>query len=238
MRRRKEGSALIASSVKSRRSPVFWTSQSWALTIQPKRQVWIFGNFHKRMEQHFPKFPKKRPTSRRRPKVSKKKFQGSFLSIHDQLCPQNMENSSHFENSTAFGISATFCEKFLYYLSLFPNFPNFWLNEKRPLSPHVKPVFRVRASNYDWAHCTKCTAIRPGFETFQMMNGNMHGLAEHLTFQRSAFAFAILFSRERNLLYTRINCNCGPYLSWPSLELAIKFRHKRLSCLDGLLCLV
>ena len=40
---------------------------------------------------------------------------------------------------------------------------------------------------------TKRTAIRPEFQTFQMMNGNMHELAEHLT-----------FLSERNLLYTRI----------------------------------
>ena len=172
------------------------------------------------------------------PKFRKKNFKEVFFPfmINFALRIWRIRRISKIQQLS--GFLQLFVRNFCTICRCFQIFPKFWLNGKRPLSPHVKPVFRVRASNYDWAHCTKRTAIRPGFETFQMMNGNIHGLAEHLTFQRSGFAFAILFSRERNLLYTRINCNCGPYLSWPSLELAIKFRHKRLSCLDGLLCLV
>ena len=40
-----------------------------ALSIQPKRPVWIFANFRERMEEHFPKFPK--VTSQSIPKFSK-----------------------------------------------------------------------------------------------------------------------------------------------------------------------
>ena len=88
----------------------------------------------------FSKISKKEANLATYNQIFEKKFKGSFLSIHDQLCSRNFENS-HFENSTAFRISATFCEKFLYHLPLFPNFRKFWLNGKRPLSPRVKPVF-------------------------------------------------------------------------------------------------
>ena len=43
-------------------------------------------------------------------------------------------NGSLFVNSTISGLSGNFTRKFLYHLSPFPNFRNFWLNGKRPSS--------------------------------------------------------------------------------------------------------
>ena len=79
----------------------------------------FFGNFQWRMEQHFPKIPKKRTTSRGLPKFSKM-FSRKF-SFHLTYSPSFYNfrlNGSHFGNSTVSGISG----KLLYYLPRFPSF--------------------------------------------------------------------------------------------------------------------
>ena len=100
------------------------------ISIHPKRPVWVFGSFLWRMEQQFPKFPKKRTTTRGIPKFSIF-FTGSVLSI--QLCSgiffRIFNWIVHVSEIQQF---PEFLQTFLYYLPLFPNFRKFCLNGKRP----------------------------------------------------------------------------------------------------------
>ena len=86
-----------------------------------------FGNFQERVEQHFPKFPKRGQPREVYPNFGKL-FPGSFLSI--QFCFRNFLNfrlsGSHNGKFNSFG---NFSWEFLYHLLLFPNFWNFWFIE-------------------------------------------------------------------------------------------------------------
>ena len=88
----------------------------------------------------FSKISKNMDNLARNTQIFSRKF-----SFHSTLPPEFLEFPVEwfaFGNSTAFGISGKFCGKFLYHLPLFLNFRKFCLNEKRPLSSHVKPVLR------------------------------------------------------------------------------------------------
>ena len=82
------------------------------------------------MEQLFPKFPKKRTTSRGIPKFSNLFFPEIFFPFN--FAPGNsrifryivrISEIQHFS-----GFSGNFSGKLLHHLPLFPNFRKFWLN--------------------------------------------------------------------------------------------------------------
>ena len=89
------------------------------------------------MEQHFPKFPLKRSTSRGTPKFSKNFFPEVFFPFH--FAPGI---------SRIFGWMFCISEIqqwnpgiFLYHLPLLPIFRKFWLNGNRPFSFLAYPLF-------------------------------------------------------------------------------------------------
>ena len=96
-----------------------------------------FGNFQERVEQHFPKFPKRGAPGEVYPNFGTL-FPGSFLSI--QLCSWNFLNFRlsclHFGNSTVSGI---FLGNFCTICCCFQIFETFGsLNGKRPLYIDIK----------------------------------------------------------------------------------------------------
>lgn len=89
---------------------------------------------YQQMEQHFPKFSKRRTTSRGTYKFSATSSHKFFF--HLTICSHNFQNlwlnGLHFRNSTVSRIFGNFSGKIQYHLVLFPNLRMFWLNRKRP----------------------------------------------------------------------------------------------------------
>ena len=64
-------------------------------------------------------------------------FPEVFFSIQFCSWSFSVEWFRHFGNSTVSRISGNFSGKFLYHLTLFPNFRKLWLNGKRPRKHYV-----------------------------------------------------------------------------------------------------
>ena len=116
---------------------IFVPTSKRALSIQPKRSVWIFGNYQTRMQQHFLKFPKTGQPCKVCPNF-RKKFSRKF-SFHSTLLPEKLEHSVEWFAFWKFNIFQNFWKLFreisVPVCRRFQVFEKFWFHGKRTMSP-------------------------------------------------------------------------------------------------------